>query len=183
MAKTKVSEWDSTPGNNTDIDSINIAEGCAPSGINNAIRELMSQVKDYQQGTYGDTFNGPVNGTVGATTPSTGAFTTLSASGAFSLSGDQVQVSEGGTGASSFTSGGILRGNGTSALSVASASDITSAIGSTAVTNATNLVTTNFSIVESGGSLLIKYGATTIVTISSGGAISAVDDVTAYGSV
>jgi hypothetical protein len=35
------------------------------------------------------------------------------------------------------------------------------------------LVTTNFSIVESGGDLLIKYGATTIVTISSAGAIVA----------
>lgn len=95
-------------------------------------------------------------------------------------------VADGGTGASSFTSGGILRGNGTSALSVASASDITTAIGSTAVTNATNatnatnLVTSNFSIVESGGSLLIKYGSTTIVTISSGGGISAVGDITAY---
>ena len=55
MAKTKISEWDSNPNNNTDIDSINIAEGCAPSGINNAIRELMSQVKDLYAGTSGDT--------------------------------------------------------------------------------------------------------------------------------
>jgi hypothetical protein len=39
--------------------------------------------------------------------------------------------------------------------------------------NSTSLVTTNFSIVESGGNLLIKYGATTIVTITSAGAISA----------
>ena len=36
---------------------------------------------------------------IGATTPSTGAFTTLAASGAFSLTGDQVQLTEGGTGA------------------------------------------------------------------------------------
>ena len=43
---------------------------------------------------------GAFNGTVGATTPGSGAFTTLSASGAFSLTGDQVQISEGGTGAS-----------------------------------------------------------------------------------
>ena len=95
MAKTKVSEWSSTPGNNTDIDSINIAEGCAPSGINDAIRELMAQIKDYQTGTYSDTFNGPVNGTVGATTPSTGAFTTLSSTGNTTLgndSGDTVTV-------------------------------------------------------------------------------------------
>jgi hypothetical protein len=55
MAKTKISEWSSTPANNTDIDSINIAEGCAPSGINDAIRELMSQVKDLYSGTTGDT--------------------------------------------------------------------------------------------------------------------------------
>ena len=46
------------------------------------------------------TLTGALAGTVGATTPAAGAFTTLSASGAFSLSGDQVQISEGGTGAS-----------------------------------------------------------------------------------
>ena len=44
-------------------------------------------------------FAGALNGTVGATTPNTGSFTTLTASGLFSLTGDQVQVSEGGTGA------------------------------------------------------------------------------------
>jgi hypothetical protein len=57
MAKTKISEWSSTPANNTDIDSINIAEGCAPSGINDAIRELMAQVKDLYSGTTGDTIS------------------------------------------------------------------------------------------------------------------------------
>jgi len=55
MPKVKISEWSATPANNTDIDSINIAEGCAPSGINDAIRELMSQVKDWYSGTTGDT--------------------------------------------------------------------------------------------------------------------------------
>ena len=57
MPKTKISEWSSTPANNTDIDSINIAEGCAPSGINDAIRELMAQVKDLYAGTSGDTIS------------------------------------------------------------------------------------------------------------------------------
>jgi hypothetical protein len=56
MAKNKVSEWSSTPANNTDIANIDIAEGCAPSGVNNAIREMMAQVKDMQAGTDGDTF-------------------------------------------------------------------------------------------------------------------------------
>jgi hypothetical protein len=56
MAKNKISEFSSTPANNTDIGNINIAEGCAPSGINNAIRELMAQLKDQQTGADGDNF-------------------------------------------------------------------------------------------------------------------------------
>ena len=83
MAKTKISEFSSTAGNNTDIDSINIAEGCAPSGINNAIRELMAQLKDFQTGAAGDSFNGPV----GTTTAVTGAFTNITASGTLGVTG------------------------------------------------------------------------------------------------
>jgi hypothetical protein len=63
MAKTKISEWSSTPANNTDIDSINISEGCAPSGINDALREIMSQVKDLYSGTTGDTISVAGGGT------------------------------------------------------------------------------------------------------------------------
>jgi hypothetical protein len=69
MAKTKVSEWSSTASSNTDIDSINIAEGCAPSGINDAIRELMSQVKDWYSGSTGDALAVAGGGT-GATSAS-----------------------------------------------------------------------------------------------------------------
>jgi hypothetical protein len=65
MAKTKISEFSSTPANNTDIDSINIAEGCAPSGINNAIRELMAQLKDFQTGAAGDSYNGLLTSATG----------------------------------------------------------------------------------------------------------------------
>ena len=39
--------------------------------------------------------------------------------------------------------------------------------------SAPSLVTANFSIEQSGANLVIKYGATTIVTISSAGAITA----------
>jgi hypothetical protein len=56
MPKNKISEFSSTPANNTDIGGIDIAEGCAPSGINNAIRELMAQLKDQQAGTDADNF-------------------------------------------------------------------------------------------------------------------------------
>jgi hypothetical protein len=75
MAKTKISEFDVNPDNNTDINSINIAEGCAPSGINNAIRQLMSDLKDWQAGTSGDTLPVAAGGT-GASTAS-GARTAL----------------------------------------------------------------------------------------------------------
>jgi hypothetical protein len=68
MAKNKVSEWSSTAANNTDIGGIDIAEGCAPSGINNAIRELMAQVKDQQAGTDGDNLTVGGNLTVTGTT-------------------------------------------------------------------------------------------------------------------
>jgi len=72
MPKTKISEFSATPGNNTDIDGINIAEGCAPSGINDAIRELMAQLKDFQSGAAGDSIT--VVGTLAAKgTSSSGA--------------------------------------------------------------------------------------------------------------
>ena len=47
---------------------------------------------------------------------------------------------------------------------------------------ATSLVTTNFSIVESGGKLLIKYGATTIASFSSAGYFKAKDEVSAFAT-
>ena len=75
MAKNKISEFSSTPANNTDIAGINIAEGCAPSGINNAIRELMAQLKDQQAGTDGDNFTVGGNLSVTGTTALTGAAT------------------------------------------------------------------------------------------------------------
>jgi hypothetical protein len=87
MPKNKVSEWSSTPANNTDIGGVNIAEGCAPSGINNAIRELMAQVKDMQAGTDADNFavggNLTVTGTATGVTATFGDSTTKFATTAF----------------------------------------------------------------------------------------------------
>jgi len=75
MAKNKISEYSATAANNTDIGGINIAEGCAPSGINNAIRELMAQLKDQQAGTDGDNFVVGGNLSVTGTTALTGSAT------------------------------------------------------------------------------------------------------------
>jgi hypothetical protein len=46
MPKTAVSQWDTTAANNTDINSISLAEGVMqPPAVNDAFREMMSQVK------------------------------------------------------------------------------------------------------------------------------------------
>tara|TARA_R100001460_G_scaffold14002_1_gene31459 strand:- start:892 stop:1410 length:519 start_codon:yes stop_codon:yes gene_type:complete len=100
MAKTKISEYDATAGNNTDIDSVNIAEGCPPSGINNAIRELMAHLKDFQQGSGSDTL------TVGNTL-------TVTADGTFSGTG-QLKVPSGTTAQRSGSPAvGMIRHNST----------------------------------------------------------------------
>ena len=75
MAKTKISEYSSTANNNTDINSINLAEGMAPSLVNNAIRQLMAQLKDYQAGTAGDNVTVGGNLYVTGTSTMTGAIT------------------------------------------------------------------------------------------------------------
>jgi len=99
MPKVKISEYSQTAANNTDINSINLAEGMLPSDVNNAIRELMKQLKDFQVGAQGD----------GATFSSLNLTTT------------PLAVGSGGTGATSFTSGALLKGSGTSAVTTASA--------------------------------------------------------------
>jgi hypothetical protein len=48
--------------------------------------------------------------------------------------------------------------------------------------SAQSLLTANFSIVESGGVLYIKYGATNIASIDSSGNFVALANVTGYGA-
>ena len=48
--------------------------------------------------------------------------------------------------------------------------------------SAGSLATTNFSIVESGGKLLFKYGGTTIASMDSSGNLTTVANATAYGT-
>jgi hypothetical protein len=93
MAKTKISEFSATSADNTDINNINIAEGCSPANVNNAIRSLMSVLKNFEDGSSGDSVvvggNLSVTGTttlVGtaiAPTPSPGDNSTKIATTAF----------------------------------------------------------------------------------------------------
>jgi hypothetical protein len=73
MPITKISEYSATAASNTDINGIDISEGCAPSGINDAIRTLMKQIKDLQAGTSGDTIPVTAGGTGVTTSTGTGA--------------------------------------------------------------------------------------------------------------
>jgi len=72
MSRDKISEWSATAASNTDVGGVNINEGCPPSTINNAIRELMAQVKDQQTGYDNDNFVVGGNLTVDGTSTLTG---------------------------------------------------------------------------------------------------------------
>ena len=104
MAKDKISQYDSTSAGanlNTDIAGINIDEGCAPSGINNAIRTLMAQIRDLQSGVSGDSI--PV------TAGGTGSTTASSARAALGLTiGTDVLAPPSGTAILKANSGGAL---------------------------------------------------------------------------
>jgi hypothetical protein len=108
MTKAKISEYDAVAANNTDVNGVNIAENCPPSGMNNMGREIMAALKRFQTGSDGDgvTVGGNLvvsgtstlsttsissadinagtidNATIGGSTPAAGSFTTLNTSGA-----------------------------------------------------------------------------------------------------
>jgi len=115
MAKNKISEFSATSADNTDITNINIAEGCSPANVNNAIRSLMSLLKNQQDGSSGDPF------TVAGTLVSSGQ---VDITGAFRLDGTagasgQVLLSAGGantpTWGNAFVAGMIMLWSGSSA--------------------------------------------------------------------
>jgi microcystin-dependent protein len=71
MSKDKLSEYSTTAGSNTDIGGINIDEGCSPANLNNAIRTLMAQLRDFQLGNQAANSLSVAGGGTGLTSPGT----------------------------------------------------------------------------------------------------------------
>jgi hypothetical protein len=202
MAKNKVSEWSATPANNTDIANIDIAEGCAPSGINNAIRELMAQVKDMQTGADGDNFTvgnnlsvlndsvftgtvligetltsaGVITGTAGFSGNLTGNVTGNVSGTSGNVSG-VVAVANGGTGLATLTANNVMLGNGTSSPSFvapSTANNVLKSNGTTWVSGA-GLTTTTGDAPYYGARAWVNFdGTTSPPTIKASGNVSSV---------
>lgn len=51
MAKNSIRDYANAAASNTDVQGQNIDEGCSPAGINNAIREVMADLADINDGT------------------------------------------------------------------------------------------------------------------------------------
>jgi hypothetical protein len=84
--------------------------------------------------------------------------------------------------AGAVTSGSYLRGNGTNVvMNTIQAADVPT-LNQNSTGSAGSMVSTNFSIVESGGKLYFKYGATNIASLDSSGNFIALANVTAYGA-
>jgi hypothetical protein len=83
-----------------------------------------------------------------------------------------------GTGGGSVTS---VSGTG-SANGLTLSGTVTSTGNITLGGSVTSLTTTNFTIAEEGGKLVIKYGATVVASFSSVGALISADNITAYGT-
>jgi len=101
MPKTKISEFDTDPNNNTDINGINIAENCSPANINNAIRQLMADLKDWQSGA-DDKYIVPA-GTAAA--PSV-TFNSDTDTGFYRVGANEIGVAVNGASVGSFSSSG-----------------------------------------------------------------------------
>ena len=155
-------------GSSTSVGTVTSVTGTAPvvssGGATPAISmaAATSSVDGYLTSTDWNTFNNKTSntGTVTSVAASVPAFLSVSGSPittsgtlAISYSGTALPVANGGTGATTLT--GVVYGNGTSAFTAATGAQIATAIGATAVTNATTA--TN----QSGGTVNATTGSFT----------------------
>jgi len=145
VTKAKISEYSSTANDNTDVNNVNIAEGCAPSGINNAIREVMAALKRFQTGADGDpvTIGGNLIVT-GGTTANTLSATNVTASGTLGVTGNAtVGGTFGVTGASTFTGTLSALGN----VSIGGRGTIKALLETVTTTGSAPATTSNFDVI------------------------------------
>jgi hypothetical protein len=91
VTRAKISQYSATAGDNTDVNGVNIAEGCPPSSMNNMGREIMAALKRFQVGSDGDGVTVGGNLVVsGSTTANTLSATTVNATGTATFSGSVV---------------------------------------------------------------------------------------------
>jgi hypothetical protein len=185
MAKTKISEYSATANNNTDINSINLAEGMAPSLVNNAIRTLMAQLKNFQDGSAGDnvtvggnlavtgtsTMTGTVTGTAGFSGPITTASITatggtingavIGGSSAQAITGTTVTASTGFVGALT----GAVTGNTAGVHTGAVTGNVTGNLTGNVTGNVTTSTgTSTFNNVTIDGTLDMSSGTVGTIT-------------------
>jgi len=171
MAKTKISEFSATSADNTDINNINIAEGCSPANVNNAIRSLMSVLKNFEDGSSGDnvvvggnlsvTGTTTLVGTAIAPTPSPGDNSTKIATTAFV----QTKVGTLGTMASQNATAVAITGGtitGITDLTVADGGTGASSITANSVIlgNGTSALSGNLIAPSTSGNVLTSNGTT-----------------------
>jgi hypothetical protein len=128
----------------------------------NGSAALLTSFPTFNQNTTGTASN--VTGTVALANGGSGQTTAQLAINAF---------------AGAVTSGSYLRGNGTNVVMNTIQSADVPTLNQSTTGSAGSVATTNFSIVESGGKLLFKYGATTIASMTSAGVITALSDISA----
>jgi hypothetical protein len=186
MAKTKISEFSSTAADNTDITNINIAEGCSPANVNNAIRSLMSVLKNQQDGSSGDPF------TVAGTLVASGQVVssgTLNVTGAFQLdatagASGQALVSAGGSNTPTWSTLGTMAAQSASAVAITGGTitgitDLTVADGGTGASsitansvilgNGTSALSGNLVAPSTSGNVLTSNGTTWTSATPAGG--------------
>jgi len=188
MAKNKVSDWDAVAINNTDLTgTITLGEGMPPSYVNDAIREMMAQIKQWQSGVSGDSI------TIGGDCTVVGK---LNVTGGMQLDG------------SNGDSGQVLTSKGSDETPIWQSlpvfgsmanqdSDNVNITGGT-ITGITKLETAgggldvegiktndlrigdNWTIYQSGSYLYFKFGGNNVLRIASDGHLASENNITAF---
>jgi hypothetical protein len=128
MAKANWNEYSATPASNTVVDDVNIDEGCPPSGINNAIRELMAHTADVVAGTVALS---SINIDGGSITGITDLAVADGGTGASDAAGARSNISAAALGANTFTGTQSFADNIASRPLLQDYGEVNNAIGST----------------------------------------------------